>query len=852
MLIHLLKTMHARRYLTAVFSVALIFGASSDLFTQQAREQARVAPQSAAGPSAATLNKYCMTCHNEKVRAGGFALEQLDSDNPGANAGAWEKVVRKLRTGAMPPAGRPRPDAATYDAVASHLEAKLDAAAKVEPNPGRLPLFHRLTRTEYKNAIRDLLGLEDLSKDVDLDLLLPADNTASGFDNIADLLFVSSTQLEQYLSAAQKLSAVAVGDQSLPPLLDVYRMSEQFNQEYQAEGASFGTRGGTVIRTYLPLDGEYRIHIELADAPREPHQLEIAVDDERVGLISAEIQTPPAAADAETSKPDAASADQHTIAERLDEIATEIKINSVVNRRFELDRRNEARRRALARGFDVDVPMKAGAREIAVTFVKRTSAKGEALIKPRLRGRGQLPAIASVTIRGPQKVSGVGETASRRRIFICAETEAGCARKILSSLARRAYRRPVTEADLQPLLLLYEAERSENGFEAGIRQGLERILVSPQFLFRIERQPAKAAAGAVYRIGDLELASRLSFFLWSSIPDDELLDLAVRGRLSHRTVLDQQVRRMLRDPRSDALATNFAAQWLYLRDVHAKTPSPRLFPDFDLSLRDAFERETTLFLESVFRDDRSVIDLLRANDTFMNERLARHYGVPNVIGNDFRRVTYPEDNPRRGLGLLGHSSILTITSYANRTSPVLRGKYVLANLLGAPPAPPPPNIPALATENKESGKLLSMREALGQHRANPACAGCHAAMDPIGFAMDNFDALGRWRTVDASGAPIDASGVLPDGTRFEGVAGLRQTLLSHPERFAATLTENLLAYALGRSLEYYDQPVVRTVVRDAASRDYRFSELVLGIVNSAAFQSRKAETQQAGTAARAH
>ena len=843
--------MHARRYLTAVFSVALVFGASRDLRTQRAPDPRPAAPQAATAPSADTLNKYCATCHNEKVRAGGFALEKLNAEAPGADAAAWEKVVRKLRTGAMPPAGRPRPDAATYDAVASHFESKLDAAAKINPEPGRLPLFHRLTRTEYKNAIRDLLGLEDLSKDVDLDLLLPADNSSSGFDNIADLLFVSSTQLEQYLSAAQRLSAVAVGDQSLPPIVDVYRMSEQFNQEYQAEGAPFGTRGGAVIRTYLPLDGDYRIHIELADAPREPHQLEVVVDDERVRVISAELPARAGAPEAESAGKEAPAAAE-TVAEKLDEIATEIKINSVVNRRFELDRRNEARRKALAKGFDVDVPMKAGPRAIAVTFLKHTSAKGEALIRPRLRGRGQLPAIASITIRGPQTISGPGETPSRRRIFVCTPADAGCAKKILSSLARRAYRRPVSEADLQPLLSIYEAERSESGFEAGIKQGLERILVSPQFLFRIERQPAKAAAGSVYRISDLELASRLSFFLWSSIPDEELLELAVRGKLSNRTVLDQQVRRMLRDSRSEALATNFAAQWLYLRDVHAKTPSPRLFPDFDLSLRDAFERETTLFLESVFREDRSVIDLLRSNDTFMNERLAKHYGVPNVLGNNFRRVTYPEDNPRRGLGLLGHSSILTLTSYANRTSPVLRGKYVLGNLLGAPPAPPPPNIPALATENKESGKVLPMREALAQHRANPACAGCHAAMDPIGFAMDNFDALGRWRTVDASGATIDPSGVLPDGTRFEGVAGLRQVLLSHPERFVSTLTENLLAYAVGRSLEYYDQPVIRTVVRDSAPRDYRFSELVLGIVNSPAFLNRKAEAQQAGTTAARH
>jgi hypothetical protein len=846
--------MLARRYPTALFCVALVLGASSDLRTQRAPQSGDVALRPAVATSTATLNKYCSTCHNEKVRAGGLALEKLNPDAPGPHAADWEKVVRKLRSGEMPPAGRPRPDAATYQAVASQLENRLDAAATSRPDPGRLPLFHRLTRTEYKNAIRDLLALDDLSKDVDLDRLLPADNSSSGFDNIADLLFVSSTQLEQYLSAAQKLSAVAVGDQSLPPLVDVYRMSEQFNQEYQAEGAPFGTRGGAVIRTYLPLDGEYRIHIELADAPREPHQLEIAVDDERVRLVSAELPTPPSA-EAEAAKSDAA-ADAQSVAEKLDEIATEIKINSVVNRRFELDRRNEARRRALAKGLDVDLPMKAGPRVIAVTFVKRTSAKGEALIRPRMRGRGQLPAVASVTIRGPQKISGPGDTPSRRRIFVCtpmsAAEELGCAKKIFSSLARRAYRRPVTDADLHTLLTIYEAERRESGFEAGIKQSLERMLVSPQFLFRIERQPAKIAAGGVYHITDLELASRLSFFLWSSIPDDELLDLAVRGKLGTRSVLDQQVRRMLRDPRSQALATNFAAQWLYLRDVHAKTPSPRLFPDFDLSLRDAFERETTLFLENVFREDRSVIDLLSANDTFMNERLARHYGVPNVFGNDFRRVIYSEDSPRRGLGLLGHSSILTLTSYANRTSPVLRGKYVLGNLLGAPPAPPPPDIPALATESKDSGKVLPMREALAQHRANPACASCHAAMDPIGFALDNFDAVGRWRTVDASGVRIDPSGVLPDGTRFEGVAGLRQVLLSQPERFASTLTENLLGYALGRSLEHYDRPIVRAVVRDAARREYRFSELVLGVVHSLPFQSRKAEARQATSAAAAH
>jgi cytochrome c551/c552 len=835
------------------FSIALAVLTTGYLYEQSAQLNAFQNPAvpgaASATPTRDTLNKYCVSCHNDKSRVGGLSLASLNPDDVGGDAGAWEKVVRKLRSGAMPPAGRPRPDAPTYDAVASHLEAKLDAVAASRRDPGRLPLFHRLTRTEYRNAIRDLLRLDDLSKDADLDLLLPADNSSSGFDNIADLLFVSTTQLEQYLSAAQKLSGLAVGDPSLPPLVDTYRMSDQFNQEFQAEGAPFGTRGGTVIHTYLPADGEYRIHVELTDAPREPHQLEIAVDDERVHLLN--VQLPASSTEVpETDSGSAALSERPnaSIAERLDEIATPIKINSVANRRFELDRRSEARRRAIEKGFDIDLAMKAGPRAIAVTFLKRTSAKGETLLRPRTRGRGQLPAVASVTIRGPRSISGSGDTPSRRKIFVCtpatASDESGCARKILSSLMRRAYRRPITNTDLQPVFSIYEAERVDGGFESGIRHGIERILVSPQFLFRIETQPAKATPGTVYRISDLELASRLSFFLWSSLPDDELLDLAARGRLSNPTELERQVRRMLRDARSEALATNFAAQWLYLRDIHAKTPSPRLFPDFDLSLREAFERETTMFIESVFREDRSVIDLLNANDTFMNERLARHYGVPNVLGNDFRRVTYPADSPRRGLGLLGHSSILTITSYANRTSPVLRGKYVLANLLGAPPAPPPPQIPALATENKDSGKVLPMREALAQHRDNPACASCHAAMDPIGFALDNFDAIGRWRTLDVSGDKIDPSGVLPDGTRFEGVAGLRQVLLSRPERFVSTLTENLLAYSLGRSLEQYDRPVVRSVVRQAATRDYRFSELVLGVVSSVPFQMRKAEPQQ--------
>ena len=632
--------------------------------------------------------------------------------------------MRKLRTGAMPPAGRPRPDAATYDAVASHLEAKLDAAAKTSPDPGRLPLFHRLTRTEYKNAIRDLLGLDDLSKDVDLDLLLPADNSSSGFDNIADLLFVSSTQLEQYLSAAQKLSAVAIGDQSLPPLVDVYRMSEQFNQEYQADGAPFGTRGGTVIRTYLPLDGDYRIHIELADAPREPHQLEVVVDDERVGVISAELPNRPAAAEAETATKDAAPADVETVAEKLDEIATEIKINSVVNRRFELDRRNEARRKSAREGFRSRPAHEGGpardSRDVPQAHVReRRSAHSTAAAR-------QGAAAGYCERHASWSAENCRERAIRRaaaRIFICARhaAESGL-RKEDSLVAGAPGVSPAGQRSRSaaPARRCYEAERGESGFEAGIKQGLERILVSPQFLFRIERQPAKVAAGS--RLSDQRSRAGVASVIFPV--EQHSRRRAARARRARASSAIERcsisrcagcfaipVPRRSRpiSPRNGCICATCTRR-RRARDC---------FPISISSLREAFERETTLFLESVFREDRSVLDLLRSNDTFMNERLAKHYGVPNVLGNDFRRVTYPDDNPRRGLGLLGHSSILTLTSYANRTSPVLRGKYVLGNLLGAPPAPPPPNIPALATENKESGKVLPMREAHGAAPREP-------------------------------------------------------------------------------------------------------------------------------------
>ena len=797
----------------------------------------------------AVLDRYCVTCHNEKLRTAGLALDTIDAANVSVATGTWEKVVRKLRSRAMPPAGSRRPDEATYDAVASQLETDLDRLAAVRPDPGTLPAFRRLTRTEYRNAIRDLLALDDLPKAVDLASLLPADNSSTGFDNLADLLFVSTTQLEQYLSAAQKISRLAVGDPAIQ-IVDTYNMSGERSQDVPVEQLSLGTRGGLAIRTLLPLDGEYSIHIELSAAPREPEQLEVTVDGNRAQLFTVsnkpdaeQAAHPASSGDSAQNRPQSTS-----VAPPLElEPGAPIQIDSVVNRRFERDRQAEARRAAIAKGFDLVIPLKAGPRVIGVTFIQRSSGPSENLVLPRLRGKGLLPGVASVTVKGPQHPTGPGETPSRRRIFVChpatrtsAAEEGRCAKEILSTFARRAYRRSVTDADLQPLLAIYNAGRADKGFDAGIQRALERVLVSPQFLFRIERDPVRRTAGAsasAYRISDVELASRLSFFLWSTIPDDELLNVAVAGKLRDPGVLDRQVRRMLADARSQTLASNFAAQWLFLRDVEAKTPSPRFFPDFDLSLAQDFQRETELFLESVFDEDRNVLDLLRANYTFVNERLARHYGIPNVFGTNFRRVTYSDDSPRRGL--LGHGSVLMLTSYANRTSPVLRGKYVLSNILGAPPPPPPPNVPALVTEAGDSGKRLSMRESMAQHRSNPVCATCHARMDPIGFALDNFDAVGQWRTSDESGTPIDASGVFPDGTKFEGVAGLRQLLLRRPEQFVSTLTENLLIYALGRSLAYTDAPTVRAIVHEAARSDYRFSSIVTGIVESTPFQMRK-------------
>jgi len=765
---------------------------------------------------AAVFEQYCVTCHNTRLKTAGLVLDPSELTHVGTNPELWEKVVRKLRSGAMPPTTAPRPAKATYDSVSTFLETELDRAATAKPNPGTLPLLHRLSRTEYQNAIRDLLAIDALPREMDYSLLLPADNVSSGFDNIADLLFVSPSTMERYLDAARKISRLAVGNPEMPLMVNIHKLHPEQLQDARVEELPFGTRGGLAIRSYFPVDGEYEVALDMAGNARDSNEIEISVDGERMQLIP--LGAPAGAAGARGGGARGGGA-----------------------------RGGGARggRGGAAQPMEYRIPVKAGEHLVGVTFIEHSQARDEETLRPRLRSRGSQPAIASVTISGPYAVKGSGDTPSRRRLFTChppngatTNTELACARQILQTLTKRAYRKPSLAADVDRLIPFYMAGRMEGGFDIGVERALERVLVSPQFLFRIESDPPNAAPGSAHRVSDLELASRLSFFLWSSIPDDELLDAAIAGKLKSPATLDQQVKRMLADPRSESMVTNFAAQWLYLRDIDSKVPDELLFPDFDETLRAAFRRETELFLNSILREDRSILDLLTANYSFVNERLAKQYGIPNIQGSYFRKITFPEGSPRGGL--LGQGSILAITSYANRTSPVLRGKWVLENILSSPPPPPPPNVPALKIEGAEPGKVLTMREAMTQHRANPACAGCHARMDPIGFSMENFDALGKWRDRDAGGA-IDASGLLPDGTRFDGIPGLKKMLLEHQDEFVSTVTEKLLMYAAGRNLQYYDAPAAREIARGAARDKYTLSALVLGVVKSVPFQMRQTQ-----------
>ena len=771
-----------------------------------------VVPVPAAGQQAsradvdgqALVDRYCATCHNDRLETGGFSFGPLDVADVAAHPEAWEKVVRKLRAGAMPPRPRPRPDQETYDGFRGWIEGELDAAAAADLNPGRTETFHRLSRTEYRNAVRDLLAL-----DVSVDDLLPADDTSYGFDNIAGVLGVSPTLMERYLSAGRKISRLAVASPVPSPTAETFRIASDLGQDRRMERLPFGTRGGMVLDYNFPEDAEYVFEI-LPDGPLriEPHDLEVTLDGERIALLTV----------GKAPDPD----DPRGL--YTPQIET----------------------------LEVRTPVTAGPHEVGVAFLRKTSAEPEGIRKLYLRpftGEGSggdsrfQPYVESLTIAGPYESSGarpVEGTPSRERIFTCRPAsgatveETACAREILSTIARRAYRRPVTDDDVERLLVFYERGRAGGSFDTGIEMALRRLLVSPEFLFRVERDPEGVEGGESYRVSDLELASRLSFFLWSSIPDNELLDVAERRELSVPAIFEAQIERMLADPRSEALVGNFAGQWLTLRNAAAVQPDEDEFPDFGEALRQGFRRETELLFSSVLREDRSALDLLDADYTFVDERLARHYGIPNVRGSHFRRVAL--DDGARG-GLLGHGSILTVTSYANRTSPVNRGKWVLENILGTPPPPPPPDVPDL--ETAEGGQALSMREAMEQHRANPVCASCHRLMDPLGLALENFDAIGRWRDRNETRGAINAAGELPDGTPFDGPAGLKDALLRHPVRFVTTVTEKLMTYALGRGIEYYDAPAVRAIVRDAAEDGYRLSSLVKGVVRSAPFQMRR-------------
>ncbi|MGA3235771.1 MAG: DUF1592 domain-containing protein [Bryobacteraceae bacterium] len=778
--------------------------------------------------ASAALARYCATCHSAQIHTAGLVIDPAAVTHVQTSAEQWEKVIRKLRSNSMPPPGAPRPDRATYDSVAGYLETELDRAAAGRPSAGKLPPLHRLSRTEYQNAVRDLLALGPLPKEMDFSLLLPQDNASSGFDNLADLLFISPTAMESYLGAAEKISRLAIGDPAIPEMVNIYRMPDEEQQTARVEELPFGTRGGLAIHSQFPLDGDYLVKVAFVGASPDAQKLEITVDGERVQLATI------AQGSGRGGRGGAAAAGRGGVkgtgaAAAVDDPAAD----------------NARSGEAAITGrkpVEFRIAVKAGPRVIGVTFIERDEVRDEEVLRPRLRSTGPELAVEMVTISGPYNAKGPGDTPSRQRIFVCrpvsASEEAPCAQRILLALERRAYRRPVSVADAQTLMPFYKAGRDEGGFDLGIQRAIERLLVSPQFLFRIERDPPGAKPGASHPVSDLELASRLSFFLWSSIPDDELLDVASQGKLRQPGVLEQQVRRMLDDPRSESLVTNFAEQWLYLRDLDAKKPNEILFADFDESLRDAFRRETDLFLDSVLRSNRSVLELLSANYTFVNERLAKHYGIPNVHGSDFRRVTFPPDSPRGGL--LGQGSILTITAYPNRTSPVNRGKWILENLLSAAPPPPPATVPALKTEAHDTGKALTMRDAMIQHRADPACAGCHSRMDPIGFAMEHFDAVGRWRDRDGD-SPIDASGVFPGGEKFDGVAGLKTVLLSRPEEFLSTVSEKLLMYAIGRNVQYFDEPAVRAIMKEGARDNDTFASLIMGVVKSVPFQMREAQ-----------
>lgn len=797
---------------------------------------APVLPTTSPAPRA-VLDKYCMTCHDQRLRTAGLALDRLDVTTPGVNAEVWERVIAKLRAGAMPPPGMPRPDAATSHAVASWLETEIDRAWTASPNPGRINAVHRLNRSEYHNAIRDLFAV-----DLDVKSLLPGDETADGsFDNFADVLTISTAHLERYMSVARQVTRLATGLPPASPGLETFSIPLHVVQDdRQSEDLPFGSRGGIAIRYDFPVAGEYLIKVRLRRQYQDyimgmgwPQQLDVRLDGTLLKrfIVGGGAQGRPAAASyAGDGEPGFAGGPEWETYMQMTGDA----------------------------GLEIRVPVEAGPRVVGVSFV-REMWEPEGLPQPLQRGRVltndqvymDYASVGSVQIGGPYQIAGsTADTPSRLAIFVCqprrAAEETGCATTILSKLARLAYRRPVTNADVQTLLQFFSSGRRDGGsFDAGIQFALERLLVDPDFLLRVLRDPPQrpAAQGiqAVHPLSDLEVASRLSFFLWSSIPDERLLSLAERGQLTRPEILEQQVRRMLADPRAaDALVDDFAAQWLNLRRVEEVVVDPDRYPNYDESLLQAFKRETELFVASTLREDRSVVDLLNANYTFVNERLARHYGIPGIYGSRFRRVTLPNSDQRGGL--LANGSLLATTSYPDRTSPVLRGKWLLNNIFGLPIPPPPPGVDTDLPEAKPGAAPASIRERLAQHRRDPSCASCHSIIDPLGFALENFDAIGGWRTVDESGRAVDATGTTASGAKVEGLSGLRALLVDQPDQFPRTVTEKLLTYALGRRLDYYDHPTVRKIVRDAAGQDYRWSSLILGIVNSPGFLMRASDT----------
>ncbi len=771
---------------------------------------AAAAKSASLAPQQALVQQYCVTCHTErnKANAGGFALDNVKFDDLATSAESLERVVRKLRAGLMPPPGRPRPDAQTYTSLVSALQSRLDQQAAARPNPGRKDTFHRLNRTEYRNVVRDVFDI-----DVDVADLLPVDNPSFGFDNIAGTLTLNESLMEQYLSAAGTITTTVLGSDATPAFKE-FRASYEYSQDERLEGFPMGTRGGMRATYMFARDGEYTFEMKMmcgsivtgesgcAGVFPDTHEMELTIDGERVTLIRLPKKGSPEG--------------------------------------------------EMKESYKVQAAVKAGPHQVAVWFLKQPSVDEfdgmrKKFDKPMHRSNAVAadwmavyqPSIQSITVGGPYNPGGPGDTPARRRLLVCAPAtavdETPCARRILSTVARRAYRRPVSPVEVNGLMEFFTRGKV-HGFEAGLDLALRRVLTSPSFLFRVETDPAGVVAGANYRIPDIELASRISFFLWRSGPDDALIALAAAGRLREPAVLAREVRRMLADPRAAAMTEDFAGQWLQLRKVEVVRPNSQLFPNFDDSLKQYMRRETELFVDSIRHDDRPIVDLLTANYSYLNERLAKHYGIQGVKGSHFRRVTFPADNSRRGL--LGQGSILTLTSSPIRTRPVVRGKFILENILGTPPPAPPANVPPL----KESGTVLAqtMRERMAAHRGNVVCASCHAMIDPLGFALENFNPVGQFRKVDENFVAIDASGAMPDGAKFDGLSAFRGALVRAPENFVTAVTEKLMIYALGRGLEYYDQPSVRSVVRGAGAGGYKFSDVVLGIVRSVPFQMRRA------------